>query len=415
MNNYYPTHILKILIFNKLLESRLRILFQGDDGNVEYFLKNMWFNGEAEVDEIVLKSIDRIRDYGIVSNVDRRLERETGSLLFVEAINFELSYKCQYNCPHCWQSDERTKTHQELSTEKVKDTIFRAFIGGLCKDGINYTGGEVIGNRDDLFDILEYTNSLKIPYRINTNSWWAKNKDLTISNTTFASPYDFVVHLKSIGLKMFAFSFDERYKDDQQDISNLVESIKLCERAGVYYQVIFTGIQAKNISTLVLDLNKICNVPLKHLIPVSMELVDIGRASDLNNDAFKWQSNKCSCNNRGFNRPVFLHISPEGNVRTCLYAKGLANVGSLKSKTFTELVNEFPYKQQNYSLSSDEVYEEQFNELVRPFLSVYRPIVHGCTSHIILARAIERQNASRESSLLDIHMAIAREMNLLHQ
>ena len=415
MNNYYPTHILRILVKRNLLEKRLAFLIQDETTQISLFLRKVWSNVKSEIDEEVLKYIPRLLDYELISTKDSSMEDATCSLLFVDAINFELTYKCQYSCPHCWQSEKRWVINHELTTDEARDAIFRAYMAGLCQKGINFTGGEVLGNRDDLFDVLEYTNSLQIPYRINTNSWWATKEKLTICNKSFSSPIDLVAYLKSIGMKMFAFSFDERYKENRQDISNLIESIKLCERAGVNYQVIFTGVQDKNIKTLILDLHRICNFPLKRLILVSMDLVDVGSASDLEIDVFKRQSNKCSCNKKGFLRPEFLHISPDGNVRTCLYANGLANVGSLKNQSLTELVNSFPYNKQNYSFSSDEVYEEQFNELVRPYLSVYRPIVHECTSHIILAKAIERLSASKESSLLETHKAIAREMNLLHQ
>ena len=415
MNDYFPTHILKILKKGNLLESKLIFFFQEESKCISSFLGKVWSQRKSHFDEDDSKYAPWLLDYGLISDVNRSLEEGFGSLLYVRAINFELTYKCQYSCPHCWQPAIRLEYSQELTTFEVKDAIFRAFIGGLCTDGINFTGGEVIGNRDDLFGILEYTNSLNIPYRINTNSWWATKKDLNICNMPFSTPFDFVVYLKSIGLKMFAFSFDERYKENRQDISNLIESIKLCESAEANYQIIFTGVQEKNIKTLIVDLQRVCSVPLKHLIPVSMELVDIGRASDLNNDVYKWQSNKCSCNKRGFYRPVYLHVSPEGLVRSCLYANGLANLGSLKDRTLTELVNAFPYSHQNYSFSSDEIYEEQYNELVRPYLSIYKPIVHECTTHIILAKAIERQNASGKSSLKEIHKVIAMEMNLLHQ
>lgn len=415
MKNYHPSPILKMLLRRHLVEEKLGYLFYEKTKIYSLFLKEVWSKGCIYTTEEVSRQIPKLLDYGFISDIECNREKEIGSLNFIEAVNFELTYKCQFHCPHCWQSSSRKEVTQELSTQEVKDTVFRALIAGLTKNGINYTGGEIIGNREDLFEILEYANSLRIPYRINTNSWWATKKDLTICNKYFSSPSDLVVYLKSIGLTLFAFSFDERYKNDRHNISNLIESIKLCEQAGLNYQVIFTGIKSKNINTLILDLQNICNIKLRHLIPVSMELVDIGNASDLNNDVYKWQSNKCSCNKRGFYRPVFLHISPEGLVRSCLYANGLANLGSLKNRTLTELVNAFPYNQQNYSFSSDEIYEEQYNELVRPYLSVYKPIVHECTANIILAKAIERQNASSKSSLKEIHKAIASDMNLLHQ
>lgn len=68
-----------------------------------------------------------------------------------------------------------------------------------------------------------------------------------------------------------------------------------------------------------------------------------------------------------------------------------------------------------FDFSFDERYMKQFDELVRPYMSIYKPIIHDCTSHIILAKTVEKKKESRESSLKEIHNTIARELNLLRQ
>ena len=54
------------------------------------------------------------------------------SLLFVNSVNFELTYKCAYNCCHCLQKNIKKQPVVELSTDEVKTAIFHSQAGGLC-------------------------------------------------------------------------------------------------------------------------------------------------------------------------------------------------------------------------------------------------------------------------------------------
>ena len=53
------------------------------------------------------------------------------SLLFVNTINFELTYKCSYSCVHCLQKNIKKQTVVELSTEEVKTAILHSHISGF--------------------------------------------------------------------------------------------------------------------------------------------------------------------------------------------------------------------------------------------------------------------------------------------
>ena len=108
-----------------------------------------------------------------------------------------------------------------------------------------------------------------------------------------------VIYLKYTGLSVFAFSYDERYERANLPY-NLLESIKLCEEESVYYQIIFTGITLKEVGNIICDFENAIGDVLRYLIPVTMELVDIGGASELMLSGYNWQSNKCSCDDRGF-------------------------------------------------------------------------------------------------------------------
>jgi MoaA/NifB/PqqE/SkfB family radical SAM enzyme len=209
----------------------------------------------------------------------------------------------------------------ELSTEDVKTTILHSHTSGLCSAGINFTGGEILGNRDDIFEILEYTRSLGIKYRLNTNSWWANEENFNIGKMNFSSARDFVDYMKSLGITLFAFSCDLRLHSPENQ-RNLALSVKLCEEAGLAYQLIFTGMEIDGIRKIIYSLNDACG-KLNYMIPAVMEMIDIGGGAEIDNQTFCRQSNKSYCNKMGFYRPTTLHISPDGKVRTCMYAIGL--------------------------------------------------------------------------------------------
>jgi MoaA/NifB/PqqE/SkfB family radical SAM enzyme len=327
------------------------------------------------------------------------------SLLFVNSVNFELTYRCSYNCAHCLQKNIKHEPVVELSTEEVKTTIFDAHTLGLCSLGINYTGGELLGNRDDIFEILEYTRSLGIMYRLNTNSWWANGEDFNIGKQHFSTARDFVRYMKSLGLKIFAFSCDLRLRSSKNK-GNLISSVKLCEEAGITYQLIFTGMGNDDYFKLIYSLKKECG-RLNYMIPVNMEMVDIGGAAEIGKKKFCEQSNKSYCNKKGFYRPTTLHISPDGKVRTCLYAIGLNNCGSLREMTLNDIVKKFPHRANNEIFSNPEKFLKAEKELLKPYLHYYHPIIHECTRYIIIARAAEMTTEHPEMSMDEIHRIIA--------
>jgi MoaA/NifB/PqqE/SkfB family radical SAM enzyme len=283
------------------------------------------------------------------------------------------------------------------------------YLSGLCTTGINFTGGEVLGNRDDLFEILTYTQSLGVPYRLNTNSWWSRKDSIKICGESF-SPLELVRHLKSIGLKQFAFSYDDRMVSADM-FNDLVESIKICEIANMEYQIIFTGVKPEKIPIILRDLQKPIEHYLYRMMPVSNEMVDIGGCTSSNVE-YEWQSNKAPCADKGFYHPAFLHISPDGKVRTCMYAVGSANVGDISERSLADLINEFPNRNFNDAFSNQQRKAKAFEELVMPFLSLYRPLVHECTRNAVLTRAIEMYSNHPERNPTDIHVGIARDLNL---
>jgi MoaA/NifB/PqqE/SkfB family radical SAM enzyme len=291
--------------------------------------------------------------------------------------------------------------------------MLQAYVAGVCSTGINFAGGEVLGNREDFFEILDHARSLDIPFRLNTNCWWARKNDFQVCGVSFGHPKDLIAKLQSFGMRLFAFSYDVRYRDSPHLAGDLIEAIRMCERAHIQYQMIFTGIHPNIASDHVSALCKATGTKLKHLIPVSMEMVDIGGAADIDFKQFRWQSNTSICKGRGFFRPHILHVSPSGDVRTCIYAVGLGNVGSLREYSFADLINAFPRSAHNSVFSDKQEQRENYQNLVRPYLDIYKPIWHECTLNIILAKTLEKRVVAGASESNKTHKSIAVEMNLL--
>jgi len=343
-----------------------------------------------------------------VSEVKVKTETKS-SLKYVNSVRFQLTYKCSYNCVHCLQKNIRKQPIVELSTEEVKTAILHSFEIGLCSLYINFSGGEVLGNRDDIFEILEYTQSLGIKYRLNTNSWWANEKNINIGKRHFPSAWHLVDYIKSLGITLFAFSCDARLKS-AKNLNNLISSIKLCEEVGITYQLIFTGVETNEMWDTIFSLNDTCG-KLKHIIPVSMEMVDIGGGAELDDKIFSHQTNRSYCNKKGFYRPTSLYVSPDGKVRTCIYATGLGDCGDLREMTMFDIVKNYPYRANHDLFSDQNKFEKAEKELFLPYLHHYRPIIHECTRFAIIARTVEMTTKFPKMNLNEIHTIIAQSIN----
>jgi len=307
------------------------------------------------------------------------------------------------------QKNIRNQPIVELSTEEVKTAILHSHQSGLCSLGMNFTGGEVLGNRDDIFGILEFTHSLGIRYRLNTNSWWANKRDFSIGKQHFSSSWHFVCYIKSLGIEMFAFSCDMRL-NSHVNRKNLESSIKLCEEAGIMYQLIFTGMATHEIIKIISSLNGACG-KLNYMIPVAMEMVDIGCGSDIDDEIFKQQSNCSYCNKKGFYRPTTLHVAPDGKVRTCMYAIGLNDCGSLREMTMLDIVKNFSSRANNDIFSDPIKYEKAEKELFLPYVHLYPVIIHECKKYAIIARAAEMKTKYPVMTTSEIHSIISQSIS----
>ncbi len=68
------------------------------------------------------------------------------------------------------------------------------------------------------------------------------------------------------------------------------------------------------------------------------EMVDLGAASGLEGVSGESQM---YCEGKGFYRPQFLHINPNGGVRTCMYASGASWLGNINNESLSEISDSF--------------------------------------------------------------------------
>ena len=377
-----------------------------------FFVDADTFNAKKEnIKENIQEMFNMVKfiDAKLNSNLEtggiRKKTATKSSLSYVNFVSFQLTYKCSFNCVHCLQKNIKKHSVEELSTEEVKTAISHLYHSDLNDFLINFTGGEVLGNRDDIFEIIEFTHSLDIQIRLNTNSWWANKTDFTVGRRHFATARHLVEYMKSSGINVLAFSCDMRLNSPEKR-KNLTSSITLCESAGVAYQLIFTGVETGEMWDMISSLSEECG-KLEYMIPVRMEMVDIGAAAELDEKMYCRQSNKAPCSKKGFYRPTSLHISPDGKVSTCRYALGLSDCGNLREMTMLDIVNNYPHRA-NHDLFSDPIkFENAEKELFLPYLHHYHPVIHECTRFAIIARAAEMKIKFTEMNMDEIHSVIA--------
>lgn len=96
-------------------------------------------------------------------NIFGILREETAKNKIPIVGHFDLTYKCNLSCKHCYLSPENRK---ELNLSKVKTILFQ-----LAEAGVLYltlSGGEIF-TRKDIFEIISYAKKLHFALRLLTN------------------------------------------------------------------------------------------------------------------------------------------------------------------------------------------------------------------------------------------------------
>jgi MoaA/NifB/PqqE/SkfB family radical SAM enzyme len=87
--------------------------------------------------------------------------------LKIKTLYLEITHACNQNCKHCYLDGGIHQVFEELNTEEIKDILFN-----FKNQGGNHviiTGGEPTV-RKDCFEILDYLESLDIPFTFASNS-----------------------------------------------------------------------------------------------------------------------------------------------------------------------------------------------------------------------------------------------------
>jgi len=344
---------------------------------------------------------------------------------FVRAINLELSYSCNLACSHCLQTPLRPQGPASwLELELVRQLLLQAQELDLLRAGLNITGGETFAAGSPLLAILALASDMGIPTRANTNAWWGLQQDICIGDGVFADDEAVVVHLQRLGLDRLALSLDDRYSQYPQLLERVIRVASLCERHELVYEFVATDVDPELLSEVQDRIAADHGGLLLHVQLTRMDTVDIGAAAPNQRRTLKSSSladlaRSSPCGTAGFYRPHFLHVSPDGCVRSCLYAPGGGWHGNLHDQSLRSILNSAASNPvlQLFERGELEAFVAQYLD---PWRHLYRQVEHGCGAASLIARLAERvtqlpvaSGEDPDAEMMEaLHRRLAAEMGL---
>ncbi len=424
------------LIKSDLLKNRLSLAKLSAE-KLNKFIYELFYRGLFKYSEVNPdKNIDKLIEFGFVKLIDiDELNYDNAVNLclnlyqhfpigHIEAINFELTYECNSNCPHCLLKTARKNfKSKELSYDNIKSIIADAHFAGLLQNGINFTGGEALLSKIDLFELICYASSYGIPTRLFTNSFWGNKLFFKAANKRFASPLSLIKKFKSCGLNQLTLSFDSRFNKNKVGVKQLTTVIQACETVGLNYEIISSPEIKEHLNSFIQYVKlSLSTNELKYMTPITIDLVDMGGGGNshhknVNELSLKELISASLCKGRGFYQPNMLTIDPGGGVRSCMYGLGLSNLGNINKNSLFEIINDF----------SDEV-SKTFSEkkafeladiVYEPFKDIYKSFSHPCSACVLLARLIQEYYTLKKdrelthNELKQMNLIIAKDLNLL--
>ncbi len=339
----------------------------------------------------------------------------------LEAVNFELTYECNSNCPHCILKKARNSYKNNfLNFDTVKRIIADAYFSGIIKEGINFTGGEALLAKVNIFKLISYASSLGVPTRLFTNAFWGNKYLFKAGDDFFTTPLSLVKALKKSGLTHLSLSFDSRIDKNKTGVKQLTAIINSCETLGLKYEIISSVNSRKQMESFIEYLKIALSVSeFKYMTPISLDLVDMGGANNLykNHSIVKdlySLINESYCKCKGYFRPNMLTIAPDGGVRSCMYGVGLSNLGNINETSLYKVLNNFndivttEFRNKNI--------QHYVNMLYEPHKHIYNDISHPCTACVLIARLIQEYystGSKTNEEILKINLKVGRELNLL--
>jgi hypothetical protein len=312
---------------------------------------------------------------------------------FVQAVNIELTYACNLACSHCLQDGLRPSgppAWPELTG--LVQVLEDGKLLGLMRTGVNITGGEICLAGSPVLELLAAAAEQAIPTRANTNAWWGGKGPISIGAQQFADDRAVVAALRERQLGRLALSLDRRYAQYPELLDRLVRVTTLCEEAGQDYEVVATE-PDRALAQLTLEkLQSALGQPPSHLRITPMETVDIGAAAldghhgrALEPDEIGDLIHTAPCGTRGFHRPYYLHIAPDGGLRSCLYAPAAGWLGSVHQRPLAALLNAAARNPVVQLFASGD-FEEFIDRVITPWRHLYADPHHGCAASALVAR-----------------------------
>jgi hypothetical protein len=155
-----------------------------------------------------------------------------------------------------------------------------------------------------------------------------------------------------------------------------------------------------------------------------MEKVDMGAAqpsmhNTLDTNTLLPLIKGSSCEGKGFYRPYYLHLSPNGGLRNCMYAPNGGWLGNIQTSSLTSILNSISDNPVYRTFVDDGALEVFIDAYITPWQDGYRNIENGCTASAMVARVIEvvhqiSQDSQTPSAqqMAEIHDSVRRQYRL---
>jgi hypothetical protein len=347
--------------------------------------------------------------------------------VFVQAVNLELTYSCNLACSHCLQDGLRPSGPALWpSITTLERVLEEAWLLGLTRTGVNVTGGEIFLVGSPVLELLAAAAARGIPSRSNTNAWWGGGGAITIGAHHFSDDAAVVAALRQRNLGRLALSLDRRYLQYPDLLDRVIRVATLCERAQQPYEVVATEPDAATARLAEQKLNAALGHAPRHLRLTPMETVDIGAAAVQDGDSRTLDPagiadliHSAPCATSGFHRPYYLHIAPDGGLRSCLYAPAAGWLGNVQQQSLAALLNAAACNPVVQLFARGD-FEAFIARTLTPWRHLYRDPHHGCAASALVARIagdVERLECSsgreaNERELEQLHRKISAEYRL---
>jgi hypothetical protein len=346
---------------------------------------------------------------------------------FVRVVNVELTYSCNLACSHCLQDGLRPSgPAQWPAISTLERVLAEARLMGLTRTGVNVTGGEIFLAGSPVLEFLAAAAAQGIPSRANTNAWWGGRAPITIGAHHFADDEAVVAALRQRNLGRLALSLDRRYLQYPDLLDRVIRVAALCERAHQPYEVVATEPDAATARLAEQKLLALLGHSPRHLLLTPMDTVDIGAAAlqdshsrTLDPDGIPALIHSAPCGTLGFHRPYYLHIAPDGGLRSCLYAPAAGWLGNVQQQSLPALLNAAG-RNPVVQLFASGGFDAFIARAITPWRHLYADPHHACAASALVARiagevqGLELGNGRQASAdeLEQLHRRMAAEYRL---